>query len=199
MTPTSNCERRTKLKCCDKAFDEVFHHLCGAHLHQVSLIRGEGLWEPQGCALDKGFRKFTSKKLESLTTQENNFMIHQGCFQQFTDTWVFIGNLKVSCNVAEMDYFVLLTFTTTTGEARRYFPRDNGTFSLGMLMHMVADYVILGKLQSDEVWDISRNGMVKNVRIQGVSQKLPVLERWEAHLQHVQVSNIILLLISGFY
>ena len=28
---------------------------------------------------------------------------------------------------------------------------------------MFADYVILGKLQSGEVWDISRNGMVKNV------------------------------------
>ena len=90
-------------------------------------------------------------------------MFHRGCFPPFTETWVFIGNPKVSYNVAAMEQFLHLTFATTTDEARRHFPRDNGAFSLGMLRHMFVDYVILGKLQSGEVWDISRTGMVKNV------------------------------------
>ena len=71
---------KMKLKCGDNAFDEVFHHLCCAHLHQGSLIRGEGLWEPQGCAHDKGFRRFTSKMLDSLATQEETFVIHRVFF-----------------------------------------------------------------------------------------------------------------------
>ena len=80
-----------------------------------------------------------------------------------------------------MEQFLHLTFATTTDEARRHFPRDNGTFSLGMLMHMFADYVILGKLRSGEVWDNFRNGMVKNVsefKEFCFHRTLPVLELW---------------------
>ena len=87
-----------------------------------------------------------------------------------------------------MEQFLHLTFATTTDDARRHFLRDNGTFSLGMLRHMFADYVILGKLQSVEVWDISRNGMVKNVsefKESLFSQNITSLGVWEAHLQHV--------------
>ena len=84
-----NCQRMMKMRFGDDVFDSV-----QADLHQSSLIRGDGLWEPQGCAHDKGFRRSTSMKFECRFARNIHFMIHRGCKPLFTETWVSLENSK---------------------------------------------------------------------------------------------------------
>ena len=91
-----------KLKFNDEAFKFVFHKPSAPHLQQGSLIRGHGLWATQGCANDKGFRRFTSMQLEAWLARSVDFMIHKGCKAPFTETWVFVSLSKVPFNALEM-------------------------------------------------------------------------------------------------
>ena len=91
-----------------------------------------------------------------------DFTIHRGCKPPFTETWVFVSNSKVPFNAIEMEQYLDLTFAETREDALRYFPRHDGALSLGLLRRMFSDYVIVGKLQTGEIWDISRTGMIKN-------------------------------------
>ena len=131
-------------------------------IYKGSLIRGDGLWEAQGCAHDKGFRRFTSMQLEARLARGMDFMIHRGCKPPFTETRVFVSNSKVPFNAIENEQYLDLTFAETREDALRYFPRHDGALSLGLLRRMFSDYVIVGKLQSGEIWDISRTGLIKN-------------------------------------
>ena len=142
-----------KLRFNNEAFNFIYHKPSGPHLHQGSLIRGHGLWEPQGCAHDKGFRRFTSMQLEALLARNVDFMIHRGCMAPLTETWVFVSHSKVPFNASEMDQYLTLTFVRTREDALRHFPQHNGALSLGLLRRMFSDYIIVGKLPSGEVWN----------------------------------------------
>ena len=159
----ANCQRRMKLRFNDETYNFIYHKPSGAHLHQGSLIRGHGLWEPQGCVHDKGFRRFTSMQLEALLARNVDFMIHRGVMSPFTETWVFVSHANVPFNEIEIDQYLNLTFARTREEALRHFPRHNGALSLGLLRRMFSDYIIVGELPTAEVWDISRTGMIRNV------------------------------------
>ena len=95
-------------------------------MHQGSFIRGHGLWEPQGCVHDKGFRRFTSMQLEALLARNVDFMIHRGVMFPFAGTWVFVSHAKVPFNEIEMDQCLNLTFARTREEALRHSPRHIG-------------------------------------------------------------------------
>ena len=102
-------------------------------------------------------------QLEALLARNVDFMIHRGVMSPFTETWVFVSHAKVPFNEIEMDQYLNLTFARTREEALRHFPRHNGALSLGLLRRMFSDYIIVGKLPTGEVWDISRTGMMTNV------------------------------------
>jgi hypothetical protein len=102
-------------------------------------------------------------QLEALLARNVDFMIHRGVMSPFTETWVFVSHAKVPFNDIEMDQYLNLTFARTREEALRHFPRHNGALSLGLLLRMFSDYIIVGELPTGEVWDISRTGMIKNV------------------------------------
>ena len=44
----------------DGKFGILLYKPAGQHLHQGSLVRGDGVWERKGCAHDQGLRRFTS-------------------------------------------------------------------------------------------------------------------------------------------
>ena len=57
----------------DGKFELLLHKPSGQHFHQGSLVRGDGLWERNGCAHDQGYRRFTSMTLEQLERKGTPF------------------------------------------------------------------------------------------------------------------------------
>ena len=121
------------------------------------------MWQKKVCFHDEGFRRFTSSKLEALERKGIDFYIKHGCFPPFSETWVFNSHAKVAFDQQRMEQFLALTFAKTRDEAKHYFPKRDGALCLGSQRELMADFVIVGKKSSGETWDISRNGMVKNV------------------------------------
>ena len=94
----------------EEYYDNVLHTPGGMHVHQGSLIRGDGLKEPQGAIHEQGFRLFTVRELEKLHKKDINFMTERGQHAQFMKTWVFISLSKTAFNVDAMDNYLKLTF-----------------------------------------------------------------------------------------
>ena len=95
----TNTERLMNKRHKEEYYDNVLHTPDGIHVQQGSLIRGDGLTEPQGTIHEQGFRRFTVKKLEKLHKKHINFMIQRGQHGQFMKTWVFISHSKAVFNV----------------------------------------------------------------------------------------------------
>ena len=79
-----------------------------------------------------------------------DFIIHKGCKPPFTETGVFVSHSKVPFNAIDMKQYLNFTFAETREDALRYWVFCGACLS---------DRVIVGKLQTGEIWDISRTGM----------------------------------------
>ena len=77
-------------------------------------------------------------------------------------TWVFNGNSKVVFDMERMPQYLNLTFANSMEVAQQHFPIENGKPSLGLFKELVSDFVICGRTNFGEIWDISRIGMIKN-------------------------------------
>ena len=79
----NNTERLMNKKHEEEGYGNVLHTPGGMHVHQGSLIRGDGMTEPQGAMNEQGFRRFTVQKLGNLQKKDVNFMIERGQHAQF--------------------------------------------------------------------------------------------------------------------
>ena len=110
----------------DKKLQSILHKPSGEHLHQGSLIRGDGLWQAKCGCFDYGFKRFTSQKLEKMEAKNQKFMIERGCFPPFLQTWVFKSHNHVVFDETKMGQFLHLTFAKDLEEASRHYPKVNG-------------------------------------------------------------------------
>ena len=147
----------------DQVFENVFHKPMGPNVHQGSLVRGDGLNQPKTGCHDNGFRPFTSHKLDGLFRRGVNCVIGRGRFGPFMQTWVFISHAKAPFDVVRMDQILQLTFAETLTDAKLHFPLRDDKPDLGGFRRLAADFVIVGRLQNGQIWDISRNSMIKGV------------------------------------
>ena len=119
--------------------------------------------QPKTGCHDKGFRRFTSQKLDGLVRRGVNCFIERGRFGPFMQTWVFISHAKAPFDVVRMDQILQLTFAETLADAKLHFPLCDDKPDLGAFRKLAADFVIVGRLQNGQIWDITRNGMIKGV------------------------------------
>ena len=158
-----NTQRRMKQLVGDQVYENVFHKPMGPNVHQGSLVRGDGLNQQKTGCHDKGFRRFTSQKLDGLVRRGVNCFIGRGPFGPFMQTWVFISHAKAPFDVVRMNQILQLTFAETLADAKLHFPLRDDKPDLGGFRKLAADFVIVGRLQNGQIWDISRNGMIKGV------------------------------------
>ena len=140
-----NTQRRMKQLAGDQVFENVFHKPMGPNVHQGSLVRGDGLNQPNTGCHDKGFRRFTSQKLDGLVRRGVNCFIERGRFGPFMQTWVFISHAKAPFDVVRMDQILQLTFAGTLADAKLHFPLRDDTPDLGGFRKSAADFVIVGR------------------------------------------------------
>ena len=76
---------------------------------------------------------------------------------------VFVSHTKAPYDAARMDQYLQLTFAETLEEAKRHFPMRDSKPDFGEFRKLAADFVVVGRSRNCEIWDISRNGMIKGV------------------------------------
>ena len=140
-----NTQRRMKQVAGDQVFENVFRKPMGPNVHQGSLVREDGLNQRKTGCHDKGFRRFTSQKLDGFVRRGVNCFIERGRFGRFMQTWVFISHAKAPFDVVRVSQILQLTFAETLRDAKLHFSLRDDKPDLGGSRKLAADFVIVGR------------------------------------------------------